>query len=169
MTRRSHIVALVALAFLAGCSYNLPSPLQMSVDDLVQQTAGVHQVVRSIKAKADAGEVSSGDLDNAQRRYHELVRTHDAWRGQVQRVINNEIDNFEDDEQYNNAVQKLQNASMEFAGAADAALGGSTHTSVPDWPDEARSLIVNAYNERKHKKAAVLIHDQIRIARWDEI
>jgi succinate dehydrogenase/fumarate reductase flavoprotein subunit len=170
MTRWSDIVVfLVALVFLAGCSYSLPSPLQTSVDDLVQQTAGVQQVVRSIKAKAEAGEVNSNDLDNVQRRYNELVRTHDAWRSQVQHVINNEIDYFENDEQYKNAVLKLQNASDEFAKAADAALGGSTHTTVPDWPAEARSLIVNAYNDRKHKKAAVLIHDQLRIARWDEI
>ena len=116
---------------------------------MVQQTAGVHQVVRDIKTKADAGEVSSTDLGNVQRRYNELVRTHDAWRDQVEHVINNEIDNFESVEQYQNAVSKLENASQEFAKAADAALGGSTHTTVPDWPDEARGLIVNAYNERK--------------------
>ena len=163
------VVMLFAVSLIAGCSYTLPSPLQTRVDDVVVQTDGIHEVVRSIKVEAEADRVGSEDLRNAERRYHELVRTYDVWRDHVKRVINNEINHFENDEKYKNAVQNLQTASQEFAEAADAALGGNTHTTVPDWPDEARELIVQALNDRKHKKAAVAIDEQIRIARWDEI
>jgi len=66
-------------------------------------------------------------------------------------------------------VAKLETASNEFEKAADAALGAGSVTDVPDWPTEAREMIVRAYNERKMKEAARLIREQLQIARWDEI
>lgn len=158
------IPVMVALV-LAGCSYSLPSPLQGQVDDIVQQTAGVQQVASQIKS----GNADSAAKGNVERRYGELVRAHDVWREQVERVINNEINNFESDERYNNAVDKLTTASNEFVKAADAARMSDAPTTVPDWPAEARDLIVRAYNERKHKQAAVAIAEMLRMKPWAEL
>jgi len=162
------IVRVLLLVVVAGCGYALPPPLQDHVNTLTGQTEGVYGIVRTIKAGAEEGAVDDATLKTVRRRYDELVSAHDDWRDEVKDVISTEMENFEKDDEYQNSVRKLENASAEFEKAADAALGG-TPADVPDWSVETRELIDLAYNERKLRRAADLIYEDLRMLRWDEI
>lgn len=162
------VIRVLLVVLVAGCGYALPPPLQQQVDTLTGQADGVYRVVRAVKAGAEGGTVDETTLNTVRKRYDELVDAHDDWRDEVKNVISKEMDDFEKDGEYQNSVRKLENASSEFEKAADAALGGPP-SDVPDWSVETKELINLAYNERKLKRAADLIYNDLRMLRWDEI
>ena len=169
-TRCNVAVILAGLVALSGCSYSLPANLQSEVDSLNKQTEGVYATVRTIKKMGGDGKIDGAALGNVKRSYGDLVTAYENWRVELQRVIKVEIDNYEADAKYENAVRKLNTASDEFKQSADAVLGdGATPTMVPDWPVEAKELIVMTQNERKYKKASNAIHEQMGLQTWDEI
>ena len=167
--KKRAVIAGLAMAFVvAGCGYSLPPPLQDQVNTLTKQADGLYNAVKMVKRGAADGSVSQSALANVQKTYNELVDAHDDWRDEVQNVIAKEMDNFENDAAYVNSVRKLENASTAFEKAANAAMKDSP-TEVPDWMVESTELIELAYNERKLKRAADLIHEDLRMLRWDEI
>jgi len=168
MSKKLVLVCLFITVLVFGCGYSLPPPLQDQVDTLVKQTEGVYNVVKMVKSGAEDGSVSDASLNNVRKTYNELVDAHDDWRAEVKNVISKEMDNFENDGEYVNAVRKLDNASTAFEKAADAALS-DTPTEVPDWMVESTELIDLAYNERKLKRAADLIYEDLRMLPWDEV
>ena len=163
------ITVLLLAGLVAGCSYSLPPMLQDQVDTLNGQTANVYAVVSSVKRQASEEKVDDEALDNVRTKYNELNGAYSKWLDQVERVITTQIENFQQDDKYGNAVAKLETASNEFEKAADAATGGSIPTDVPDWAVESIELVTMAYNERKMKKASGAIYDQMQMKTWDEI
>jgi hypothetical protein len=168
MRTASVVVRILLVVVVAGCGYALPPPLQQQVDTLTGQAEGVYSIVRTVKAGAEDGTLGDATLNTVRKKYDELVGAHDDWRAEVKDVISKEMQNFEKDDEYQNSVRKLENASAELEKAADAAAGG-TPADVPDWSVETRELINLAYNERKLKRAADLIYEDLRMMRWDEI
>lgn len=168
--RRALTLLLVGLVAVAGCGYSLPLPIQTEVDAINKQTESVYATVRTIKKMGNDGKISATDLGNVKRAYGDLATAYENWRVELKRVIKVEIDNYEADDKYENSVRKLDTASDAFKKAADAVRGeGATPTVVPDWPVEAKELIVMTQNERKFKKAANAIHDQMTLLTWDEV
>ena len=170
MKAQNMIVVLLAALVVGGCSYSLPLPIQTEVDSINKQTESVYGTVRTIKKMNSDGKVDATDFSNVQRSYGDLVTAYENWRADFQRVIKVEIDNFEADDKYENVVRKLDIASDAFKQAADAVRGeGATPSTVPDWPVESKELLVMTQNERKYKKAANAIHEQMGLKTWDEI
>jgi hypothetical protein len=115
-------------------------PLQQQVNTLTGQGDGVYGVVRTVQAGAVGGTVDDATSNTVRKRYNELVDVHVDWHAEVKNVISKEMVDFEKDDEYQNSVRKLQNASSEFEKVADAALGG-TPSDVPDWSVVTKELI----------------------------
>ena len=168
--RQGIALLLLGLVAVGGCSYSLPADLQSEVDELNRQNEGLYATVRSIDKMGKDGTINASAVSDVKRTYGDLVIAYDNWRTEWQRVIKVEINNFEADDKYENAVRKLKTASAAFQTAADAVRGeGAAPTVVPDWPDEARDLLVMTQHERKYKKAANAIQAQTALMGWDEI
>lgn len=166
--RKWKIVSQIALVILiAGCGYSLPPPLEQQVETMNAQMNDLYGVVTAVKAGVKAGEVDAGAAQMAEKRYGELVQAHNDWRGQVKKVITTEMQNFASDDDYQNAVTKLNTAAKGFEDATQAALG--IPAEVPDWADEAKKLIDLAYNERKLKRAGDIIYKDLEMMPWKDI
>ena len=161
------VCGILLVTFIAGCGYSLPLPLQQQVDVMGAQMNDLYGVVTAIKAGVKTDEVDASAADMAEKRYGELVQAHNDWRAQVKKVITTEMQNFANNDDYKNAVTKLDNASKGFEDATEAAMG--VPAEVPDWADEAKKLIDLAYNERKLKRAADIIFKELTMKSWDDI
>jgi len=165
---RVGLTLIVAAALLAGCSYSLPPTLQTNVDEVNQENQDLYNTVSAVKKKANDGGIDGTALNSVERSYTSLAGAYDDWRTQLQRIINNDINNYDADEQYQNAITRLNTTRGDFKMTVDGALG-TTMTLVPDWPDEAEEIILLAQNERKMKKAAAAIYEGIALKPWAEI
>ena len=165
---RVGLALIVAAALLAGCSYSLPPTLQTNVDEVNQENQGLYDTVSAVKKKSNDGGIDGTTLNSVERSYTSMAGAYDDWRTQLQRIINNEINNYDADDQYQNAITRLNTTRDDFKMTVDGALG-TTMTLVPDWPDEAEEIILLAQNERKMKKAATAIYEGIALKPWAEI
>jgi len=146
----------------------VPQTLQHNIDEVVTENEDLYNTVSMIKKRANDGAIDGTKLKSVERSYNAMGKAYDDWRTQLQRIINNDIDNYDADVPYQNTVTRLNIQRDDFKLMANSALGVKT-TLVPAWPDEAIAIITFAHKEGNMKEAADAVHDELALKPWAEI